>query len=104
MSGTVPAMAVSALSACHRSMAITPQTGNDRRRRATVARVARRPHSDMPDEEIFHVGARDAGRIPIFLDDDDRHFFLLLLGVAVAKYEWHYYTFCLMRNHYHLVV
>ena len=58
----------------------------------------------MPDEGIFHVGARGAGRIPIFLDDDDRHFFLLLLGVSVAKYEWRCYAFCLMRNHYHLVV
>jgi REP element-mobilizing transposase RayT len=58
----------------------------------------------MPDEGIFHVGARGAGRIPIFLDDDDRHFFLLLLGIAVPKYEWRCYAFCLMSNHYHLIV
>jgi REP element-mobilizing transposase RayT len=66
--------------------------------------MTRRPRSELPDEGIFHVGARGAGRIPIFLEDDDRHFFLLLLGIAVMKYEWRCYAFCLMGNHYHLVV
>jgi putative transposase len=66
--------------------------------------MARVPRSELPDEGIFHVGARGAGRIPIFLDDEDRRYFLVLLAVAVAKFEWRCYAFCLMGNHYHLVV
>ena len=66
--------------------------------------VARLPRSELPEEGIFHVGARGAGKIPIFLDDEDRRFFLLLLGLAAVKFDWRCYAFCLMGNHYHLVV
>jgi len=58
----------------------------------------------MPDEGIFHVGARGAGRIPIFLDDDDRRLFLALFAHVVVRFDWRCYAFCLMGNHYHLIV
>jgi len=62
------------------------------------------PRSALPDHGIFHVGARGAGRILIFRDDDDRRLFLVLLAHVVAKFEWRGYALCLMGNHYHLVV
>jgi REP element-mobilizing transposase RayT len=42
--------------------------------------------------------------MPIYRDDDDRRVFLGLLGHASEEYEWTCHTFCLMTNHYHLVV
>jgi putative transposase len=40
----------------------------------------------------------------IYRDADDRRVFLGLLGLAAEEYEWTCHTFCLMTNHYHLVV
>ena len=53
---------------------------------------------------MFHATARGAGRIPIYKDDDDRIFFLELLALAVHRYRWVCQAFCLMTNHYHLVL
>jgi putative transposase len=53
---------------------------------------------------MFHATARGAGRIPIYKDDDDRIFFLELLALAVHRYRWVCQAFCLMTNHYHLVI
>jgi putative transposase len=53
---------------------------------------------------IYHLTARGVAKTPIVLDDDDRRFFLLLLGVTVDRHEWRCETFCLMNNHYHLIV
>ena len=52
----------------------------------------------------FHVTARGAGRIGIYRDDDDCRAFLGLLGFVVRKHDWRLHAFCLMTNHYHLVV
>jgi REP element-mobilizing transposase RayT len=40
----------------------------------------------------------------IFVDDEDRRLFLATLGQACAKTEWQVHAFCLMSNHFHLVV
>jgi REP-associated tyrosine transposase len=53
---------------------------------------------------MFHATARGAGRIPIYKDDDDRIFFLELLALAVHRNRWVCQAFCLMTNHYHLVL
>lgn len=66
--------------------------------------MARLPRKVLPEQAIFQITARGAGRIAIFLDDDDRRFFLFLLGVAAARFDWTVHAFCLMDNHYHLVV
>jgi len=34
----------------------------------------------------------------------DRKTFLTLLGSVVARYDWTCHAFCLMTNHYHLIV
>ena len=41
---------------------------------------------------------------PIFKDDDDRRRFLETLGQACGKTGWQVHAYCLMLNHFHLVV
>jgi REP element-mobilizing transposase RayT len=43
-------------------------------------------------------------REPIFLDDKDLELFLATLGEACQKTGWQVHAFCLMNNHFHLVV
>jgi REP element-mobilizing transposase RayT len=40
----------------------------------------------------------------IFLDDVDRHDFIKTLAEACQKTQWQVHAFCLMGNHYHLVL
>jgi REP-associated tyrosine transposase len=43
-------------------------------------------------------------REPIFNDDKDRFCFLVTLGEACDKTKWQVHAWCLMPNHFHLVV
>ncbi len=40
----------------------------------------------------------------IYHDANDRRNFLSLLALAVHQFEWTCHAFCLMTNHYHLVL
>jgi putative transposase len=71
---------------------------------ATVDCVARLPRKFLPEEGIFHITARGAGLIAIYIDDIDRRFCLALLAEVVEKFDWTVHALCLMTNHYHLVV
>ena len=53
---------------------------------------------------IYHVMNRGDRREDIFCDDDDRETFLKTLGEACAKTAWQIHAYCLMRNHFHLVI
>lgn len=53
---------------------------------------------------LHHVTARGNAQQPIFLDDADRHRFLTLLGEEILQQHWRCYAFCLMGNHYHLLL
>ena len=53
---------------------------------------------------IYHVINRGNQRGNIFKDDHDRQLFLGTLGEACAKTEWQIHAWCLMRNHFHLVI
>jgi len=53
---------------------------------------------------IYHVMNRGDRRQNIFRDDQDRERFLETLGEACAKTDWQIHAWCLMRNHFHLVV
>ncbi len=53
---------------------------------------------------FYHVTARGDRQEPIFEDDSDRFVFLDLLGKEVLQQGWVLYAFCLMGNHYHLLV
>src|SRR3954447_11988406 len=52
----------------------------------------------------YHVGTRGNDKQPIFVDDHDRSQFLLLLERTARRYGWQVYAYCLMSNHYHLVL
>ena len=43
-------------------------------------------------------------REPIFQDDADRQVFLETLAEACGKTDWQVHAYCLMPNHFHLVV
>jgi REP element-mobilizing transposase RayT len=53
---------------------------------------------------IYHVTARGNSRRPIFEDDDDCARFLVVLASTVARYRLLCHAYCLMGNHYHLLV
>lgn len=53
---------------------------------------------------LYHVTARGNARQPIFQDDADRQRFLDLLGQETRQQRWRCYAYCLMDNHYHLLV
>ena len=53
---------------------------------------------------IYHVMARGDHGEKIFKDDKDRQLFLRTLGEACEKTRWQVHAFCLLSNHFHLVV
>ena len=53
---------------------------------------------------IYHVMSRGDRREDIFRDDFDREAFLQTLADVCAKTGWGVHAFCLMPNHFHLVV
>jgi REP element-mobilizing transposase RayT len=53
---------------------------------------------------LYHITARGDRQEPIFEDDSDRLTFLDLLGKEVVQQGWLLYAFCLMGNHYHLLL
>jgi putative transposase len=53
---------------------------------------------------LYHVTTRGNWKRRIFVDDRDREVFLWLLGEVVADYGWLCHAYCLMDNHYHLLL
>ena len=53
---------------------------------------------------LYHLTARGNARQDIYLDARDSRRFLGLLGEVCSRYAWRCFAYCLMTNHYHLVV
>jgi REP element-mobilizing transposase RayT len=53
---------------------------------------------------IYHVMNRGDRREPIFKDEADHLGFLATLGETCVKTAWQVHAYCLMSNHFHLVV
>ncbi len=53
---------------------------------------------------IYHVTTRGEGGEVVFRDDEDRVQFLEVLGEVVARFGWICHAYCLMNNHYHLLI
>ena len=51
-----------------------------------------------------HVVTRGNNKRRIYLDDRDRMFFCLTVQRIARKYGWTVLAYCLMDNHYHLVI
>jgi REP element-mobilizing transposase RayT len=69
------------------------------------------PNTSMPRQlrvefpgAIYHVMSRGDRREAIYLDDVDRQDFLKTLAEACLKTGWQVHAYCLMNNHFHLVV
>jgi REP element-mobilizing transposase RayT len=53
---------------------------------------------------LYHVTARGNGRQPIVTDDADCERFLAVLASVVERYHVLCHAYCLMGNHYHLLL
>jgi REP element-mobilizing transposase RayT len=53
---------------------------------------------------MYHVMSRGDRREDIYLNDVDRQDFIKTLAEACQKTGWQVHAYCLMRNHYHLVL
>jgi REP element-mobilizing transposase RayT len=52
----------------------------------------------------YHVTARGNSKEPIYHDAVERQMFLRLLERTARKHRWVVLTYCLMTNHYHLLL
>ena len=53
---------------------------------------------------LYHVTARGDGREDIYRADGDRRLFLDVLAEVWERCNWTVHAYCLMTNHYHLLV
>ncbi len=65
--------------------------------------MPRSPRVIVPGE-IYHVTSRGNRKQPIFLEQRDFALFRRLLGSVMRDRAWTSLSYCLMPNHYHLVV
>ncbi|MBD3842390.1 MAG: transposase [Campylobacterales bacterium] len=62
--------------------------------------MARKPRLDCIG--YYHVINRGVERCAIFLDNNDRGFFMELIDELRDLFVFRIHAFCLMDNHYHL--
>jgi REP element-mobilizing transposase RayT len=53
---------------------------------------------------VYHVTARGNEKKDIFFDVSDMRLFMRVLGYAVRRFNWLIHAYCLMKNHYHLLL
>ena len=53
---------------------------------------------------VYHVTSRGNARKKIFADNQDREIFIATLSAVVKRYNWFCHAYCLMDNHYHLMI
>jgi putative transposase len=63
-----------------------------------------RPLRPIDGNLIYHVINRGNNRAPVFLDDDDHVAFLKALGEMKERRPFEMYGYCLMANHFHLLI
>ena len=65
--------------------------------------MARPLRFDFPGA-VHHVTTRGNAQAPIFLDDTDRNILLRVLQDVIGQWHWRCHGYCLMDNHYHLLI
>ena len=63
-----------------------------------------RPYRLQSEDCFYHITSRGDDRKRIFLSERDYHKFIEYISYAKAKYKFHVYAYCLMPNHYHLLL
>ena len=58
---------------------------------------------EFPDA-LYHLTSRGDRREDIYDDDADREAFLKIFSKVIEQNNWYCYSYCLMSNHYHLLV
>ena len=58
---------------------------------------------EFPDA-LYHLTSRGDRREDIYEDDVDRRTFLDVLSPVIGQFNWTCYAYCLMSNHYHLLI
>ncbi|MBX9868677.1 MAG: transposase [Burkholderiaceae bacterium] len=53
---------------------------------------------------LYHITSRGDRREDIFLDDDDREYWLATLAQVCQRHHWVCHAWCQMSNHYHLII
>jgi putative transposase len=66
--------------------------------------MPRRPRRELPAEAVFHVTARGVNRSLIAFDDVDFGALKRLILEAADRWGWKYDVYCLMSNHFHLLM
>ena len=55
-------------------------------------------------DALYHVTSRGDRREDIYDDETDRQIFLSIFAEGIERFNWLCYAYCLMDNHYHLLV
>lgn len=53
---------------------------------------------------LYHITSRGDRQEPVFEDDEDRLRYLSILAEVVTHFNWICHAYCLMTNHYHLLI
>ena len=65
--------------------------------------MSRKPRIQFPGA-LYHVMSRGNRKDKIFMDDDDRYDFIEKFTGVISQFGWECYAYCLLDNHYHLLV
>jgi len=63
-----------------------------------------RPLRLLVENGHYHVTSRSWDRSALFRDDEHRLEFLDRLALTVERFDWRCLAYCLMENHFHLVI
>jgi len=66
--------------------------------------VARASRSNLEEYRLFHAYSRGVDGTLIVRDDKDRVSWVSLLARTSDRFGWRLWTYCLLTNHFHLVV
>ncbi|MBI1870140.1 MAG: transposase [Chlamydiae bacterium] len=65
--------------------------------------MARPLRIEYPDA-LYHITSRGNAKDNIYVDRTDREKFLRILSSVIFRYHWLCHAYCLMDNHYHLII
>lgn len=58
----------------------------------------------IDDDLVYHALNRGNNRAPVFHDESDHEAFLEALARTRRRYPFRLYGYCLMTNHFHLLL